>query len=79
MESNREKSNIAIANCNIRKNHNLNFKLYYPISNLLKVVRPTNLVPADALLDAIQSRTDTKDSELKYRGHKMIGSLVISS
>ena len=37
--------------------------------DLLKVVRPTGLVPADVLLDAIQSRTESRDMELQYRGY----------
>ena len=37
--------------------------------DLLKVVRPTNLVQPDILLDAIQSRTESRDMELKYRGY----------
>ena len=37
--------------------------------DLLKVVRPTGLVPADVLLDAIQSRTECRDMELQYRGY----------
>lgn len=41
------------------------------INDLLKVVRPTELMPADVLLDAIQSRTETRDTELRYRGYKM--------
>ena len=36
--------------------------------DLLKVVRPTGLVPPDIMLDAIQSRTESRDMELKYRG-----------
>ena len=38
-------------------------------ADLLKVVRPTNLVQPDILLDAIQSRTESRDMELKYRGY----------
>ncbi len=37
--------------------------------DLLKVVRPTGLVPPDVMLDAIQSRTESRDMELKYRGY----------
>jgi len=40
-----------------------------PTQDLLKVVRPTNLVQPDVLLDAIQSRTESRDMELKYRGY----------
>ena len=39
-----------------------------PTQDLLKVVRPTNLVQPDILLDAIQARTEYRDMELKYRG-----------
>ena len=28
-------------------------------------------MPADVLLDAIQSRTESRDTELRYRGYKM--------
>ena len=41
------------------------------ISDLLKVVRPSDLMPADILLDAIASRTELGDTELRYRGHKL--------
>ena len=37
--------------------------------DLLKVVRPTNLVPPNVMLDAIQSKTESRDMELKYRGY----------
>ena len=40
-----------------------------PTQDLLKVVRPTNLIQPDVLLDAIQSRTESRDMELKYRGY----------
>ena len=40
-----------------------------PTQDLLKVVRPTSLVQPDVLLDAIQSRTESRDMELKYRGY----------
>ena len=42
------------------------------IPDLLKVVRPTDLIPADVLLDAIQSRTEMRDTDLRYRGYKML-------
>ncbi|XP_026286758.1 BTB/POZ domain-containing protein 9 [Frankliniella occidentalis] len=35
---------------------------------LLTVVRPTNLIPADTILDAIASRNQGRDTELRYRG-----------
>ena len=35
------------------------------------MVRPTELIPADILLDAIQSRTEMRDTDLRYRGYKM--------
>lgn len=41
------------------------------ITDILKVVRPTELMPADILLDAIQSKTECRDMELRYRGYKM--------
>jgi BTB/POZ domain-containing protein 9 len=37
--------------------------------DLLKVVRPTGLVLPDVLLDAIASRTESRDTELRYRGN----------
>ena len=37
--------------------------------DLLKTVRPTNVIPPDVILDAIQSRTESRDMELKYRGY----------
>ena len=40
-----------------------------PTQDLLKYVRPTNLVQPDKLLDAIQARTEFRDMELKYRGY----------
>jgi len=43
----------------------------FTIQDLLKVVRPTDLMPPDILLDAIQSRTESRDTELRYRGYKM--------
>jgi len=43
----------------------------FTIQDLLKVVRPTDLIPPDILLDAIQSRTESRDTELRYRGYKM--------
>ena len=44
---------------------------YFVISfqDLLKTVRPTNLLPPDVILDAIQSKNDSRDMELKYRGY----------
>ncbi|KAL0127246.1 hypothetical protein PUN28_005505 [Cardiocondyla obscurior] len=43
-----------------------------PISDLLNTVRTSELVSADALLDAIDVRTHTPDSKLPYRGHLLI-------
>lgn len=40
------------------------------ITDILRVVRPTELMPAELLLDAIQSRTDCNDTQLRYRGFK---------
>ncbi|GAB6031713.1 BTB/POZ domain-containing protein 9 [Chamberlinius hualienensis] len=39
------------------------------INDLLNVVRPTMLFSSDALLDAIQSKTESKDTDLNYRGY----------
>ncbi|KAJ4451557.1 BTB/POZ domain-containing protein 9 [Periplaneta americana] len=38
------------------------------LSELLSVVRPAGLVSPDTILDAIQARTQARDSELNYRG-----------
>ncbi|XP_049795169.1 BTB/POZ domain-containing protein 9 [Schistocerca nitens] len=38
------------------------------LSELLGVVRPAGLVSADAILDAIQARTQARNSDLHYRG-----------
>jgi BTB/POZ domain-containing protein 9 len=38
------------------------------LSELLGVVRPAGLVSPDTILDAIQARTQARDSQLKYRG-----------
>jgi BTB/POZ domain-containing protein 9 len=39
------------------------------LNDLLNVVRPTGLISSDAILDAIQSRNNCKDTELQYRGY----------
>ncbi|XP_062851849.1 BTB/POZ domain-containing protein 9 isoform X2 [Trichomycterus rosablanca] len=38
------------------------------LSEMLNVVRPSGLVSADELLDAIQTRSERRDMELNYRG-----------
>jgi len=38
-------------------------------NDLLRVVRPTGLVPPDVLLDAFQAKEECRDMELKYRGY----------
>lgn len=38
------------------------------LSELLTVVRPTNLIPPDTILDAIAARNQGRDTELQYRG-----------
>jgi hypothetical protein len=38
------------------------------LPELLGIVRPAGLVSPDTILDAIQARTQAKDSELNYRG-----------
>ncbi|XP_051164686.1 BTB/POZ domain-containing protein 9 [Leptopilina boulardi] len=42
------------------------------ITDLLNVVRPTGLVSPEMILDAIAESTQTKDTELNYRGLLMI-------
>ncbi|XP_046750090.1 BTB/POZ domain-containing protein 9 [Diprion similis] len=42
------------------------------LKDLLNIVRPTGLVSSEAILDAITERTQTKDSELNYRGRLLI-------
>ena len=39
------------------------------LSELLNEVRPSNLVSADVILDALKFRTESRDSDLPYRGH----------
>ncbi|XP_077997835.1 BTB/POZ domain-containing protein 9-like [Glandiceps talaboti] len=39
------------------------------LQDLLNIVRPTNLVSPDSILDAIKMREESKDMELKYRGY----------
>lgn len=38
------------------------------MNDLLNVVRPTSLVSADSILDAIKLQTESRDMELNYRG-----------
>ena len=38
------------------------------LSELLNEVRPSNLVSADVILDALKTRTESRDSDLPYRG-----------
>lgn len=38
------------------------------LSELLNEVRPSHLVSADSILDALKFRTESKDSDLPYRG-----------
>lgn len=42
------------------------------IYELLNVVRPTGLVSPDDILDAIAARTQTRNSELIYRGRLLV-------
>ncbi|XP_063993125.1 BTB/POZ domain-containing protein 9 [Diachasmimorpha longicaudata] len=42
------------------------------ITDLLNVVRPTGLVSPESILDAIAARTQTRDSELIYRGRLLV-------
>ncbi|XP_070579023.1 BTB/POZ domain-containing protein 9-like [Ptychodera flava] len=39
------------------------------LQDLLNIVRPTNLVSPDAILDAIKLREESRDMELGYRGY----------
>ena len=39
------------------------------LSELLNEVRPSHLVSADNILDALKFRTESRDSDLPYRGH----------
>lgn len=38
------------------------------LSEMLNVVRPTRLLSPDDLLDAIQTRSESRDMDLNYRG-----------
>lgn len=38
------------------------------LSEMLNVVRPTGLLSPDDLLDAIQTRSESRDMDLNYRG-----------
>ncbi|XP_032664988.1 BTB/POZ domain-containing protein 9 [Odontomachus brunneus] len=49
------------------------------ITDLLNVVRPTGLVSSEAILDAISARTQTRDSELEYRGRLLVDDNVAHS
>ena len=42
------------------------------ITDLLNIVRPTKLISPEVILDAIASRTQTRDSDLNYRGRLLI-------
>ncbi|KAK0158581.1 hypothetical protein PV328_009564 [Microctonus aethiopoides] len=42
------------------------------ITELLNIVRPTGLVSPEIILDAIAARTQTRDSELIYRGRLLV-------
>lgn len=42
------------------------------ITDLLNTVRPTGLVSSEAILDAISARTQTRDSQLAYRGRLLV-------
>lgn len=39
------------------------------LPDLLNIVRPSNLMSPDSILDAIKSRTECRDVDLKYRGY----------
>ncbi|XP_066602241.1 BTB/POZ domain-containing protein 9 isoform X2 [Prorops nasuta] len=42
------------------------------VLRLLNIVRPTGLVSPEAILDAIATRTQTRDSDLAYRGRMLL-------
>uniref|UniRef100_A0A0P6G7V8 BTB/POZ domain-containing protein n=1 Tax=Daphnia magna TaxID=35525 RepID=A0A0P6G7V8_9CRUS len=42
-----------------------------PLSELLNEVRPSHLVSSDVILDALKFRTESRDSDLPYRGQLM--------
>ena len=53
-------------------------KVRLPLMNLeelLNCVRPSSLVSADAILDAIKVKNESRDMQLKYRG--CLGMLII--
>ena len=39
------------------------------LAELLNEVRPSNLVSADIILDALKMQTEARDSDLPHRGH----------
>ncbi|CAL4127413.1 unnamed protein product [Meganyctiphanes norvegica] len=49
------------------------------LSDLLNSVRPTGLISPDQLLDAIKSKNESRDMDLKYRGYLMPGENVAVS
>ncbi|XP_012538493.1 BTB/POZ domain-containing protein 9 [Monomorium pharaonis] len=49
-----------------------------PLSDLLTIVRTSQLISPDALLDAITVQTETQDSKLPYRGHLLLDENVAS-
>lgn len=48
------------------------------IPDLLNIVRPTKLLPPDTILDAIQMKSDSKDTDLLHRGYLMAEENVAS-
>lgn len=42
------------------------------ITDLLNIVRPTGLISSEVILDAISARTQTRDSDLLYRGRLFV-------
>lgn len=37
--------------------------------DLVNVVRPSNVMSSDAILDAIKAKVESRDRDLPYRGH----------
>ncbi len=42
------------------------------VPELLNVVRPTSLISADELLDAIQARSEGRNTDFRYRGYLVV-------
>lgn len=47
------------------------------LSELLNEVRPSHLASADVILDALKFRTESRDSDLPYRGQLSINAFFV--